>query len=47
MRDSEQQRALIAAGKGSAQGNIDWVWAYDPVTDWNKDPVVPGMGVPA
>ena len=47
MRDSEQQRELIATGKGSVQGNADWVWAYDPVAEWNKAPVVPEVGVPA
>jgi len=47
MRDSAQQRELIATGKGSVQGNADWVWAYDPVAEWNKPPVVPGLEVPA
>jgi len=47
MRDSAQQRELIATGKGSVQGNADWVWAYDPVDEWNKPPVVPGLEVPA
>ena len=47
MRDSAQQRELIATGKGSAHGNADWVWAYDPVAEWNRPPVVPEMAVPA
>jgi salicylate hydroxylase len=46
MRDSEQQREMIATGKRTVQGNADWIWAYDPVADWNKAPVVP-EGVPA
>ena len=31
----------IAAGKGSVHGNSDWVWGYDPIADWNKEPSVP------
>ena len=33
---------LIASGKGSVHGNADWVWGYDPVAEWNKEPSVPG-----
>jgi salicylate hydroxylase len=46
MRDTEQQREMIATGKRTVQGNADWIWAYDPVTEWNKAPVIP-EGVPA
>lgn len=41
MRDAKAQKELIASGKGSAHGNSDWVWGYDPVGDWNKEPSVP------
>ena len=41
MRDSAAQKAMIDSGKGSVQGNADWVWAYDPVADWDKEPTVP------
>jgi salicylate hydroxylase len=41
MRDSAAQKALIAAGKGSVHGNSDWVWSYDPVAEWDKEPSVP------
>ena len=41
MRDAATQKESIAAGKGSVHGNSDWVWGYDPVGEWNKDPVVP------
>jgi salicylate hydroxylase len=41
MRDAAAQKAMVESGKGSAHGNIDWVWAYDPVTEWDKEPVVP------
>jgi salicylate hydroxylase len=41
MRDSAAQKASIAAGKGSVQGSPDWVWGYDPIGEWDKEPVVP------
>jgi salicylate hydroxylase len=47
MHDAAQQKKMIETGKGSVQGNADWIWAYDPVSEWNKTPVVPEVGVPA
>ncbi len=41
MRDSTEQKTMIAAGQRSVHGNSDWVWAFDPVADWDKPPVVP------
>jgi salicylate hydroxylase len=41
MRDSTAQKESIAAGKGSAHGSSDWVWGYDPIGEWDKEPVVP------
>ncbi len=41
MRDKAVQKESIAAGKGSAHGSSDWVWGYDPIAEWNKEPVVP------
>ena len=41
MRDAAAQKQSIAAGTGSVHGNSDWVWGYDPVADWDKEPVVP------
>jgi salicylate hydroxylase len=46
MRDSAAQKALLESGKRT-DGNSDWVRGYDPVTEWNKDPVVPTIEVPA
>jgi hypothetical protein len=46
MRDTEQQREMIATGKRTVQGNADWIWAYDPVSEWNKAPDSP-EGLPA
>ena len=41
------QKALIDSGKGSVQGNVDWVRAFDPVAEWDKMPTVPTIEVPA
>jgi salicylate hydroxylase len=41
MRDSTAQKEAIAAGKGSVHGSSEWVWGYDPVTEWDKEPFVP------
>lgn len=41
MRDAGAQKQSIAAGTGSVHGNSDWVWGYDPVAEWNKEPAVP------
>jgi salicylate hydroxylase len=41
MRDAGVQKQSIAAGTGSVHGNSEWVWGYDPVAEWNKEPAVP------
>ena len=41
MHDSSAQKASIAAGKGSVHGTADWVWGYDPIVEWDKEPSVP------
>jgi salicylate hydroxylase len=41
MRDSAKQKEAITSGKRGVHGNIDWVWGYDAVTEWNKKPSVP------
>jgi 2-polyprenyl-6-methoxyphenol hydroxylase-like FAD-dependent oxidoreductase len=41
MRDSAAQKESIASGKGSVHGSADWVWGYDPVGEWDKEPSVP------
>jgi salicylate hydroxylase len=41
MRDSAAQKESIAAGKSSVHGNSDWVWGYDPIGGWDKEPFVP------
>ena len=41
MRDASAQKEAIGTGTGSVHGKSDWVWGYDPVADWDKEPVVP------
>ena len=41
MRDSASVKESIASGKSSVHGNADWVWGYDPIDEWDKEPVVP------
>jgi salicylate hydroxylase len=43
MRDAATQKESIAAGQGSVHGNSDWVWGYDPIGEWNKEPAVPTL----
>ena len=42
-RDSTAQKESIAAGKGSAHGSSEWVWGYDPIGEWDKEPSVPAV----
>ncbi len=41
MRDRTAQKESITAGTASVHGKSDWVWGYDPVGDWDKEPIVP------
>ena len=41
MRDTAAQTQSIAAGTGSVYGNSEWVWGFDPVSEWDKEPSVP------
>ena len=43
MRYAAEQKGLISSGKGSVHGTSDWVWGYDPVSGWDKDPSVPAI----
>jgi salicylate hydroxylase len=43
MRDSTEQKDLITSGKRSVRGTTEWVWAYDAVSGWDKDPIVPAI----
>jgi salicylate hydroxylase len=41
MHDAAKQKETITSGSGSVHGSSHWVWGYDPVTEWDKDPSVP------
>jgi salicylate hydroxylase len=41
MDDAAAQKASIASGQGSVHGSSEWVWEYDPVREWDKEPFVP------
>jgi salicylate hydroxylase len=41
LRDSAVQKASIASGKGSVHGSAEWVWGYDPIGEWDREPSVP------
>jgi len=43
MRDAAAQKQSIAAGTGSVHGNSEWVWSFDPVGEWDKEPAVPSV----
>ncbi len=45
MSDPNAQKTLISSGKASTEGNMDWVLNFDPVADWDKEPVVPLMDI--
>jgi salicylate hydroxylase len=47
MRDAKVQKALIDSGKGSVQGNVEWVRSFDPVAEWDKMATVPTIEVRA
>jgi salicylate hydroxylase len=40
MRDSVAQKESISSRTGSVHGNSEWVWGYDPVGEWDKEPSV-------
>jgi salicylate hydroxylase len=41
MRDAAVQKESITSGKSSVHGNSEWVWGYDPIGEWDKEPSVP------
>jgi salicylate hydroxylase len=41
MHDAAAQKEQIAARTGSVHGNSEWVWSFDPVSEWDKEPSVP------
>jgi len=41
MKDSAEQKTLITTGRGSVHGSSDWVYGFDVVANWDKEPPVP------
>jgi salicylate hydroxylase len=41
LRNSAVQKETVTAGAASFHGHTEWVWGYDPASEWNRDPVVP------
>ena len=41
MQDTAKLKAAIDSGKASVRGNVEWVWRYDVVNEWDKEPSVP------
>jgi salicylate hydroxylase len=42
LRDRDVRKALLESPKEARPvNNLEWVWDYDPVDGWNKDPHVP------
>jgi salicylate hydroxylase len=41
LRDSAAQKESITSGKSSVHGSADWVWGFDPIAEWDKEPFVP------
>jgi salicylate hydroxylase len=41
MHDATAQRQAVSAGTGSVHGNSEWVWSFDPIAEWDKEPAVP------
>ena len=46
MRDVDKQKALLDGGKGGVPVNSDWIRIFDPVADWDKEPIVPTIEIP-
>jgi salicylate hydroxylase len=43
MQDTAKLKEAIDSGKGSVRGQVDWVWKYEVVNEWNKKPYVPAI----
>ncbi len=38
---AEVFEAAAALGESSVHGSANWVWGYDPIGEWDKEPSVP------
>ena len=43
MKDTAKLKEAIDSGKGSVRGQVDWVWRYEVVDEWDKEPSVPAI----
>jgi salicylate hydroxylase len=43
MKDTAKLKEAIDSGKGSVRGQVDWVWRYEVVNEWDKEPSVPAI----
>jgi salicylate hydroxylase len=43
MQDTAKLKEAIDSGKGSVRGQTDWLWSYEVVNEWDKEPVVPAI----
>ncbi len=38
---------LIQGNQGGVPGDRRWIAAFDPATEWDKDPIIPDVEIPA
>ena len=43
MDSATLQKQAMASGHGGFHGNIEWVWGFDPVAAWDREPDVPAI----
>ena len=43
MKDTAKVKEAIDSGKGSVRGQVDWVWRYEVVNQWDKEPAIPAI----
>ena len=41
MDNAAEQKALIESGRGGSHFNIEFVWGFEPVTEWDRETIVP------
>lgn len=43
MDNADKQKSLIDGSRGIVLGDTAWISTFDPVADWDKDPLVPNI----
>lgn len=46
LRDGTAQKATLSPANQSMRKTQDWLWGYDPTTEWNKEPSLPEAEMP-